>query len=338
MARVLITRRIHPRAEALLAGHDVRTWPENRTMPRELLLAEVSDADGALVMLTDRIDQGFLDAGAGLRVISQMAVGVDNVDLAACTLRGIPVGHTPDVLTETTADMAWALLGAAARRIPEGRDYVLEGHWQQWDPELLLGSDLWGSTLGIVGMGRIGAAVAKRAAGFSMRVVYYSRSPKPAVEQQTGAEYRQFDQVLAEADHLVITAAYTPETHHLINARALAGMKPTATLVNIARGPLVDPDALYRALRSGGLGAAALDVTDPEPIPADHRLLGMDNCLVVPHLGSASRRTRLAMATRAAENLLAGLEGQRIPWCANPQVYAERLPGRGNLSSSDMGQ
>ncbi len=321
MARVLITRRIDPRAATLLADHDVRTWTENRTMPRDQLLTGVDDVDGALVMLTDRIDDEFLEAGAGLRVVSQMAVGVDNIDLGACTRRGIPVGHTPDVLTETTADMAWALLGAVARRIPEGRDYVLGGHWREWDPDLLLGSDLWGTTLGIVGMGRIGAAVAKRAAGFSMRVVYHSRSAKPRVEQETAAVYQELEELLSGADHVMITAAYTPETHHLIDAEALAGMKATATLVNIARGPLVDPDALYRALRCGGIGAAALDVTEPEPMPADHRLLGLPNCLVVPHLGSASRGTRLAMATRAVENLLAGLEGNRIPWCANPEVY-----------------
>ena len=290
-------------------------------MPRRLLLRDVQNADGVLVMLTDRIDQEFLDAGPGLRVVSQMAVGVDNVDLEACARRGIPVGHTPDVLTETTADMAWALLSAVARRIPEGREYVLGGHWQQWDPDLLLGNDLWGTTLGIVGMGRIGTAVAQRAAGFSMRIVYFSRSPKPEAGRRYGAEYLGLEQVLAEADHLVITAAYTKDTHHLIDAEALAAMKDTATLVNIARGPLVDPDALFRSLRSGEIAAAALDVTDPEPIPPDHRLLGLDNCLVVPHLGSASKRTRLAMATRAVENLLAGLDGQRVPWCANPQVY-----------------
>ena len=322
MARILVTRRIHREAAALLDGHDVRTWEENRAMPRALLLEGARAADGALVMLTDRIDPEFLDAGKSLRVVSQMAVGVDNVDLAACTRQGIPVGHTPDVLTETTADMAWALLGAAARRIPEGREYVLDGHWQEWDPDLLLGSDLWGTTLGIVGMGRIGAAVARRAAGFSMQVIYHSRTSKASVERHTGAQRRTWEQVLAESDHLVITAAYTPETHHLIDARALAAMKPTATLVNVARGPLVDPDALYRALRSEEITAAALDVTEPEPLPADHRLLGLRNCLVVPHLGSASRRTRLAMATRAVENLLAGLNGENIPWCANPQVYA----------------
>ena len=291
-------------------------------MPRDLLLDGAGDADGALVMLTDRIDEEFLDAGPGLAVVSQMAVGVDNVDLAACTHRGIPVGHTPDVLTETTADMAWALLGAASRRIPEGREYVLAGHWREWDPDLLLGSDLWGTTLGIVGMGRIGAAVARRAAGFSMRVTYNSRSAKPEVEGETGAVYRGLEELLAGADHVVITAAYTRETHHLIGARVLALMKSTATLVNVARGPLVDPGALYEALRSDGIGAAALDVTEPEPIPADHPLLGLPNCLVVPHLGSASRGTRLAMATRAVENLLAGLDGRPVPWCANPEVYS----------------
>nr|MDE0501186.1 D-glycerate dehydrogenase [bacterium] len=322
MARVVVTRPINPRAAELLNRHEVWTWPENRTMPRGLLLERVADADGALVMLTDRVDDEFLDAGKRLTVVSQMAVGVDNIDLDACTRRGIPVGHTPDVLTETTADMAWALLAAAARRIPEGRDYVLGGHWREWDPDLLLGSDLWETTLGIIGMGRIGAAVARRAAGFSMRVVYNSRSPKPEVEEKTGVAYKTLGDLLAESDHVVLTAAYTPETHHLIDHAALARMKPSATLVNIARGPLVDPEALSRALRSGEIGAAALDVTDPEPIPADHELLSLTNCLVIPHLGSASRGTRLAMATRAVENLLAGLAGRQVPWCANPSVYS----------------
>ncbi len=322
MARVLVTRAINPLAAERLAGHDVWTWSENRTMPRGLLLDRVAKADGALVMLTDAIDDEFLDAGADLRVVSQMAVGVDNVDLPACTRRGVPVGHTPDVLTETTADMAWALLGAAARRIPEGREYVLGGHWGEWDPDLLLGNDLWGTTLGIVGMGRIGAAVARRAMGFSMRVLYSSRTPKPDVEQKAGATYAELDEVLREADHVVITASYTSQTHHLIDSAALDRMKPTATLVNIARGPLVDPQALYRALRSDGIWAAALDVTEPEPIPADHPLLTLPNCLVIPHLGSASHGTRLAMATRAVENLLAGLDKRRVPWCANPEVYS----------------
>ena len=322
MARVVVTRPINPRAAGLMEGHEVWTWPENRTMPREALLEQIADADGALVMLTDRVDDEFLEAGRLLVVVSQMAVGVDNIDLDACTRRGIPVGHTPEVLTETTADMAWALLAAAARRIPEGRDYVLGGHWREWDPDLLLGSDLWGTTLGIVGMGRIGAAVARRAAGFSMRVVYNSRSPKPEVEEETGAAYVELAELLADADHVVITAAYTPETHHVIDQASLLAMKPTATLVNIARGPLVDPDALCRALRSGVIGGAALDVTEPEPIPSDHELLSLPHCLVIPHLGSASRGTRLAMATRAVENLLAGLAGKRVPWCANPGVYS----------------
>lgn len=322
MARVLVTRQINPLAAEKLAGHEVWTWPENLAMPRPLLLERVSGADAALVMLTDRIDEQFLDAGAGLRVVSQMAVGVDNVDLPACTRRGIPVGHTPDVLTETTADMAWALLCAAARRIPEGRDYVLDGHWGEWDPDLFLGNDLWGTTLGIVGMGRIGAAVARRAAGFSMKVLYHSRSRKANVEGEIGAAYADLSDLLARADHVVVTAAYTNETHHLFNAAALARMKRNATLVNVARGPLVDPKALRQALQSGVIAAAALDVTDPEPLPAEHPLLTLPNCLVIPHLGSASRGTRLAMATRAVENLLAGLGGQRVPWCANPEVYA----------------
>jgi glyoxylate reductase len=231
------------------------------------------------------------------------------------------VGHTPDVLNETTADTAFALLMAVARRLGEGRDYVRAGEWHRWEPELLLGHDVHGSTLGIIGLGRVGQAIARRATGFDMRVLYFGRHQQPEAEAALGVIFRGLSDLLTESDHVIIATPLTPETHHLIDAAALARMKPTATLVNISRGGTVDSGALVDALRSGGIAAAGLDVTDPEPIPADHPLVGLDNCFIVPHLGSSSRRTRLAMADLAVDNLLAGLRGQRMPACANPEIY-----------------
>lgn len=282
-------------------------------MPAETLRSRLPSVDGLLCMLTDGIGPAELDRAARLRVISQMAVGVDNIDVIACSARGIPVGHTPDVLTETTADTAFALLAAAVRRIPEGRDVVRNGRWGDWDPQFLLGGDLHDTDLGIVGLGRIGTAVARRAAGFGMRVRYTSRTRKPHLESTLGAGYRELPELLEVSDHVVLTLPLSPETRHLIDGEALARMKPDATLVNVSRGPLVDHDALGRALSEGWIGRAALDVTDPEPIPAGHPLVGMPNCLIVPHIGSASVRTRAAMAGLAVDNLLAGLEGRAMP-------------------------
>lgn len=303
---------------------EVWLWPEDRVVPRDILLERLSDAVGYYAMLTETIDAELLDAGFRLRVISNMAVGVDNVDLAECTRRGIPVGHTPGVLTETTADTGFGLLLMVARRFSEGIDYVREGEWKRWDPELLMGSDVHSSTLGIIGLGRIGAAVARRGRGFGMRVLYHSRSRKRDAEDELGIEYRTLEQVLADSDHVVLTVALTEETTRLIDAAALEAMKPTATLVNISRGPVVDHDALVAALRDGTIAAAGLDVTDPEPIPEDHPLLSLTNCVVLPHLGSSSRATREAMASLAADNLIAGLKGERLPACANPEVYDRR--------------
>ncbi|MBT8166474.1 MAG: D-glycerate dehydrogenase, partial [Acidimicrobiia bacterium] len=231
------------------------------------------------------------------------------------------VGHTPDVLNETTADTAFALLMAATRRLGEGRDYVRAGEWQRWEPELLLGHDVHGSTLGIIGLGRVGQAIARRGLGFGMRVLYTARRRRPEAEASLGVVYRDLDGLLAESDHVVVATPLTPETTHLIDAAALGRMKPTATLVNISRGGTVDSDALAVALQSGEIAAAGLDVTDPEPIPAGHPLVGLANCFIVPHLGSSSRATRDAMADLAAANLLAGLTGERLPECANPEVY-----------------
>ncbi len=270
-------------------------------------------------MLTDRIDGEVMDAAdQQLRVISNFAVGVDNVDVAEATRRKIPVGHTPGILTEATADLAWTLLMAAARRITEGDRYVRAGKWRTWEPQLLLGAAVHGATLGIVGFGRIGRAVARRAKGFDMRVLYSSRSEMADSE---GATRVELPELLRESDFVSIHVPLNAETHHLFGAAAFGQMKRGAILVNTARGPVVDPVALYDALASGHLGGTALDVTEPEPLPADHPLLRLANCIVVPHLGSATSATRDRMARMAAENLLAGVSGQRLPYCVNPEVY-----------------
>lgn len=305
---------------------DVWVWEENRPIPADALVEQVATATGLYCMLTDRIDEELLAAAPRLVAISQMAVGVDNIDLAAATRRGIPVGHTPGVLTEATADHAFALLLAAARRIEEAARYVADGRWTQWDPHLLLGAEVHGTTLGILGLGRIGTAIARRAAGFRMRVVYTQRHRDLEAEAELGVEYRALDDLFTECDHVVVAAALTDETRGLIDATALAAMKPTAILVNAARGPIVDTGALTDALRRGIIAGAALDVTDPEPLPAEHPLVEMPNCLVVPHIGSATVRTRVHMAEVAAANLVAALSGEQMTHCANPAVYR---PGAG---------
>lgn len=291
-------------------------------MPRSELLAQVADAEGLYCMLTDQIDRQLLEAAPRLSAISNMAVGLDNIDLVACTERGIPVGHTPGVLTEATADLAFGLLLAAARRIGEGRDYVQADEWGEWQPDLLLGSDVHSSVIGIVGLGRIGAAVARRAAGFGMSIVYAGPSRKPDIEEELGAVRRDLSGLLSVADHVVVTASLNADTLHLINEQSFRLMKTTATFVNVARGALVDTDALVAALSSGMIGAAGLDVTDPEPLRATHPLAQMANCIITPHLGSASAKTRADMAALAAQNLILALQGERMETCANPQVYA----------------
>lgn len=319
---VFVTRRIPEEGLTLVRqACEIRLWEGELPPPKDVLLREVPACDGLLCLLTDPIDAEVIAAGTRLRVISQMAVGVDNIDLRAATARGIPVGHTPGVLTEATADFTLALLMAAARRIPEGVDYVRAGKWRTWEPMGLLGVDVWGATLGIVGMGRIGTAVARRARGFAMRILYYDPTRRPELEAELGAEYAELDDLLAQADFVTLHCPLTPQTRHLINEAALRRMKPTAILINAARGPVVDTDALLRALSEGWIRAAALDVTDPEPLPPDHPLLSLSNCIVVPHIASATISTRNRMARMAAENLLAGLRGERLPYCANPEVY-----------------
>ena len=319
---ILVTRRLDNDLLTPLEGHEVSMWPETTSMPEGEFRDRASRAHAILSSLTDPVDADVISRSEGLVAVSQSSVGVDNIDLAACTRAGVPVGHTPDVLTDTTADTAWALLAAAARRIPEGRDLVMRGEWTEWRPDLLLGGDLHGSTLGVIGLGRIGAAVARRAAGFDMRLVYAGPHRKPRLESTLSISHRELPRLLAEADHVVVTVPLTDATRGMIDRDALATMKPSAVLVNVSRGAVVDTDALVDALRRGRPGAAALDVTDPEPLPGDHPLLELPNCLVIPHLGSASLRTRELMNRRAVANLVSGLSGVPMPWCANPAVYA----------------
>ena len=303
MARVFVTRELpFPALERLTAEHEVDTWPGGLAPPPEDLRARTSEADGLLAMVADRIDEALLDAAPNLRAIANFAVGTDNIDLDAAAARGIPVGNTPDVLTDATADLAFALILALARGIVSGAATVRAGEWLTWDPAGDLGTDLAGATLGIVGRGRIGDAVARRAAGFGMEVVHSSRSSGLPLSE-----------LLERADVVSLHTPLTPDTQHLIDAGALARMKPTALLVNTARGGIVDQDALREALIEGRIGGAALDVTDPEPLPGDHPLLDAPNLLVVPHLGSATRRTRARMAEMAVENLLAALDGRPMP-------------------------
>jgi glyoxylate reductase len=298
-------------------------WTGEFPPSRETILERVRGVDGILALLAVRIDGPVMDAaGPALQVISNYAVGYDNVDIPAATVRGIPVGNTPGVLTDTTADFAFALLMAAARRVAEGDRYARAGRWITWGPKLLLGQDVSGATLGIVGFGRIGRAVAKRARGFDMRVLYadpYCSDDETA--REIGARCVNLDTLLCESDFVSIHTPLTEETVHLIDEAALAKMKPTAVLINTARGPVVDAGALYEALASRTIAYAALDVTDPEPLPVDSPLLSLENLVVTPHIASASVVTRGKMARMAAENLVAGLRGERLPHCVNPEVY-----------------
>ncbi len=323
--KVLVTRRVpESGVQKLREVADVDLWDEDQPIPRDVLLQKVRDIEGIFCLLTERINDELLDAAPRLRVVSNMAVGFDNIDVAACTRRGIPVGNTPGVLTETTADLAFALLMAGARRISEGERYVRAGKWTTWGPLLLMGPDIYGATLGIVGIGRIGQAMARRAKGFDMRVLYYDTQAPPAVDEKLGVTGVDFDRLLEESDFISIHTPLLPATRHLFSTAQFEKMKPTAVLVNSARGPIIDQRALYEALRDGKIGYAALDVTDPEPIPMDDPLLTLENCLIVPHIGSASVTTRNRMSSMAADNLLAGLRGEPLPNTVNPEVRASK--------------
>ncbi len=319
--KVFVTRKVPEKGLAMLREHcDVDVWEDALPVPRDVLLDKVRDIAALYCLLTERVDAALLDAAPDLRVVSNMAVGFNNIDVEACTARGIPVGNTPGVLTDTTADFAFALLMTAARRVVEGVDYVRAGKWKTWGPMLLMGQDVHGATLGIVGFGRIGQAVARRARGFDMRVVYHDPYTSPE-DVEVEADSVTLDTLLTESDFISLHVPLTEETHHLIGAEELAKLKPSAVLINTARGPVVDPESLYTALHDGKLAAAALDVTEPEPVNMDNPLLTLSNCIIVPHIASSSHATRTQMSVIAAENLLAGLRGEPLPHCVNSEVY-----------------
>lgn len=322
--KVFVTRRLPASLESLQAVASVDVWTERQPPPYEVLLEKIRDVDGLLCLLTDPIDRPLIESGTRLKVISQMAVGYDNIDITAATAHRIPVGHTPDVLTDATADFAWALLMAAARRVVEADRFTRANQWRTWEPDLLLGSDVTGATLGIIGLGRIGQGVARRAKGFNMRILYTNRNRcSPELEKELGVEFVEFDDLLRASDFVTIHTPLTPETRYLFGDRQFEQMQRSAVLINTARGIIVDPNALYRALSQGQIAAAALDVTEPEPIPADSPLLTLENLIIAPHIGSASRQTREKMAMMAIENLIAGLKGDRLPHCINPECQPQ---------------
>ena len=323
--KVFVTRVIPEKGLEIVRNFcDVDQWQRELPPTREELLQHIRGVDGLLCLLTDKIDGEVMDeAGPQLKVISNHAVGFDNIDVPAATARKIPVGNTPDVLTDATADFAFALLMAVARRVTEAERYVHDGKWKTWGPMTLLGVDIKGATLGLVGLGRIGKAVARRALGFDMRVIYYDPSEKkrdPALK----ATRVEFETLLKESDFISLHTPLTPDTRHLIDSEALSKMKPNAVLINTARGPIVDPEALYEALKDHRIFGAGLDVTDPEPLPMDSPLLTLDNIVIVPHIASASQSSREKMSWMAAQNLIAGLKGERLPNCVNPQVYSQK--------------
>ena len=320
-AKVFATRQLPQATRDRLANQcELEVWDGFLPPDYEVILGKVGALDGLLSLLTDRIDAPLMDAAPNLKVISNMAVGYDNIDVAAASQRGISVGNTPGVLTDTTADFAFALLMAVARRIPEAKQYILDGKWQTWHPTVLSGQDINGATLGIIGFGRIGQAVARRSMGFGMRLLVNTEDNADDVPQY-GGENVDLETLLQESDFVSLHVPLTDETHHLIGMQALALMKPTAILINTSRGGVVDLKALYEALNLGQILAAGLDVTEPEPIPLDDPLLTLDNCLIVPHIASASVATRTKMAEMAVDNIIAGLSGRPLPTCANPEIY-----------------
>ncbi|HXX39652.1 MAG TPA: D-glycerate dehydrogenase [bacterium] len=324
--RIYITRPLPAQALRRLEGAvEYRMWDrEAEPVSRDVLLREIVDVDGIICLLTEKMDAEAIERARRCRVISQVAVGHDNIDVAAATKRGILVTNTPGVLTETTADMAWAILMATTRRVVEGDKFTRSGRWKTWELMGFTGQDVHGATLGIIGLGRIGAAIARRSLGFEMPLLYYSRRRDEALEKKLGATYVSLDDLLQRSDFVVVSTALTPETRYLIGERELGLMKPTAVLVNISRGQVVDQRALYRALVDRKIWAAGLDVFETEPIPMDDPLLRLDNVVIPPHLGSASIATRIKMATMAVDNCLAGVTGRIPPNLVNPEALESR--------------
>jgi glyoxylate reductase len=325
--KVYVTRQLFDEAIEILEEHaDVEVYEGvDDAIPRELLLEKVADVEGLLSLLTERIDAEVMDAAEGLKVISNYAVGYNNIDVAAATERGIYVTNTPGILTDTTADAAFALLMAAARRIPEADRHIRARGWiHAWGPRMFIGTDVHGKTLGILGMGRIGSAIAKRAKGFDMKVIYHDIYRREDLEEELGIAYKSREEVLREADFVSLHVPLTPETHHMIGAGELAAMKETAIMINTSRGPVVDEEALYEALRDGAIAGAGLDVFEVEPINPGSPLLDLDNIVLTPHLASGSVETRTKMAVTAATNLVSVLQGKEPPNLVNPEVLKIR--------------
>ncbi len=317
--KVVVTRKIPEQALEKLKEHsEVYIWNyEEKPMPYELLTEQLKDASGLYTNVGDQIDKALLDQAPYLKVISTMAVGFDNIDVKEAARRGIAVGHTPGVLTETTADLTFALLMAAARRVVESSDYVREGHWKSWGPMLMTGQDIYGATIGIIGMGRIGEGVARRAAGFNMNILYHNRSRRFELEKELKASYCSMEELITTADFVVLLAPGSAQTRHMIGEKQFKQMKPNAVFINTSRGTNVDEKALYEALKTKEIWAAGLDVFEEEPIAESHPLLKLPNVTVLPHIGSASVATRTKMALIAAENLIAGLENQELLFKVN---------------------
>jgi glyoxylate reductase len=316
--KVFVTRHLPEAAtKQLEESCEVEIWDYETPPPYDIIKKSVKDKKGLLCLLTDRIDAELMDAGTSLKVISQCAVGYDNIDIPAATQRGIVVGNTPGVLTDATADFAFMLLMAASRRVTEAYDYVRAGKWETWGLTSFLGQEVFGANLGIIGLGRIGQAVLKRARGFNMRLLYHDIVRYPEVETAFGVEYQSFTDLLRHADYVSLHVNLTPETRGMIDGFAFSLMKPTAILINTGRGALVDGEALYKALKSGQISSAALDVTDPEPLPADHKLLQLPNLIVTPHIASATVTSRNQMAMMAVRNLVAGVQGKPLPFPVN---------------------
>ncbi|MEM3725342.1 MAG: glyoxylate reductase [Candidatus Bathyarchaeia archaeon] len=324
--KVYVTRELPERGLKIIREHfDAEVWKEYAPPPKKVIIEKARNVDALATLLSDKIDAEVFDAAPKLKIVAQMAVGFDNIDVQEATKRGIYVTNTPEVLTDTTADFAWALLMAVARRVVEADKYVRSGQWKVgWHPSMLLGRDVHGATIGIVGAGRIGYAVAKRASGFNMKILYYDVIPRPEMEKELNAKRVDLDTLLKEADFVSIHVPLMKETYHLINAEKLRLMKKTAYLINNARGPIVDEKALYEALKEGRIAGAGLDVFEQEPTPVDNPLLKLDNVVVAPHISSASYETRSKMAEMVAENLVAFFEGRKPPNLVNPEVMKVR--------------
>ncbi|MBX5321214.1 MAG: glyoxylate reductase [Candidatus Bathyarchaeota archaeon] len=325
--KVYVTRELPERGMKIIRERfEAEVWPEYGPPPKETIIEKARDVDALVTLLSDKIDAEVFDAAPKLKIVAQMAVGFDNIDVGEATKRGIYVTNTPGVLTETTADFAWALLMAVARRVVEADRYVRTGQWKvSWHPSMLLGRDVYDATLGIVGAGRIGTAVARRAKGFNMKILYYDVVPMPPeIEKELDAKRVDLDTLFKESDFVSIHVPLIKETYHLVNEEKLRLMKKTAYLINNSRGPVVDEKALYKALKEGWIAGAALDVFEQEPTPMDNPLLRLDNVVVAPHISSASHETRSRMAEMVAENLVAFFEGKQPPNLVNPDVLKVR--------------